>query len=71
MASLLKRKTEGPAASPIVKKQKFIIQEYHTTPQRRSETGEIVWPARKEQIERARVIIKEWCVSIYNHKLDE
>ena len=70
MASLLKRKTEGLEASSTIKKQKAIVQEYHTTPQRRSETGETVWPARKEQIERARAIIKEWCVYIYNRKLD-
>ncbi|KAJ8108084.1 hypothetical protein OPT61_g8418 [Boeremia exigua] len=59
MASPLKRKAEKPAASTVAKKSKVVVPEYHTTPQRRDDTGEVVWPARKEQIERAREIITE------------
>jgi hypothetical protein len=64
MASPLKRKAEKAATSPTTKKQKVVVPEYHSTPQRRDEAGETVWPARKEQIERARDIIKEWYVCI-------
>lgn len=60
MASPLKRKADKSASSAPTKKQKVIIPEYHTATQRRDDAGEIVWPARKEQIERARAIIKEW-----------
>jgi hypothetical protein len=60
MASPLKRKAEKPAASSAAKKQKVIVPEYHTATQRRDSAGEVVWPARSEQIERARNIIKEW-----------
>ncbi|KAH6642357.1 hypothetical protein C7974DRAFT_302198 [Boeremia exigua] len=59
MASPLKRKADQPAASTAAKKQKVVVPEYHTAPQRRDDTGEIVWPARQEQIERAREIIRE------------
>lgn len=62
MASPLKRKADKSAASTPAKKQKVSIPEYHTATQRRDEAGEIVWPARKEQIERAREIIREWHV---------
>lgn len=62
MASPLKRKADKPATSKTTKKAKIVVPEYHTTPQRRDETGEIVWPARQMQIERARDIIKEWYV---------
>lgn len=64
MTSPLKRKAEASTASSTAKKQKVVVPEYHTTPQRRDETGEIVWPARREQIERAREIIKEWYVCL-------
>lgn len=40
-----------------------MVPEYHTTPSRRDEDGEIIWPARTEQIERARGIIQEWYVN--------
>jgi hypothetical protein len=60
MASPLKRKADKSASSAPTKKQKVVIPEYHTATQRRDDAGEIVWPARKEQIERARAIIKEW-----------
>ncbi|KAF3053709.1 hypothetical protein E8E11_011598 [Didymella keratinophila] len=59
MASPLKRKADQSASSAPAKKQKVAIPEYHTAAQRRDDAGEIVWPARKEQIERARAIIEE------------
>ncbi|KZM21339.1 uncharacterized protein EKO05_0008861 [Ascochyta rabiei] len=59
MASPLKRKAEKAAAPSLAKKQKMVVPEYHTAPQRHDETGQVVWPARKQQIERAREIIKE------------
>ncbi|KAF2710751.1 DHH phosphoesterase, partial [Pleomassaria siparia CBS 279.74] len=58
MASPLKRKAET-AASSKVKKTKISVPEYHLAPSRRDESGEIVWPAPQEQIERAREIIRE------------
>ena len=70
MASPLKRKADKPAVSSTAKKQKFIIPEYHKTPQRRDGTGEIVWPARKAQLERAREIIKEWYVHLAKQKFE-
>ncbi len=66
MASPLKRKAEKPASSTVAKKQKVVVPEYHTTPQRRDDSGEVVWPARKQQIERARELITEWYVHLNN-----
>ncbi|CAN9369917.1 unnamed protein product [Alternaria alternata] len=43
-------------------KTKTVVPAYHLTPSRQDESGEIVWPARKEQIERARKIIRN-CAS--------
>jgi hypothetical protein len=60
MASPLKRKADKSASSAPAKKQKVVIPEYHTAVQRRDDAGEIVWPARKQQIVQARNIIKEW-----------
>jgi hypothetical protein len=60
MASTLKRKADQAATSAKPKKQKAAVPEYHITPQRRDGTGEVVWPARKVQIDRARSIITEW-----------
>jgi hypothetical protein len=60
MTSPAKRKAVKSAASPKAKKPKIEIPEYHTTPSRHDEDGEIVWPAPKVQIERAREIIREW-----------
>ena len=60
MASPVKRKAEQAGASTKPKKQKVAVPEYHITPQRRDDTGEVVWPARKAQIDRARDIITEW-----------
>jgi hypothetical protein len=59
MSSPTKRKAES-AEAPKPKKPKIIVPEYHLAPSRRYENGEIVWPAPKEQIERAREIIQEW-----------
>jgi hypothetical protein len=60
MSSPAKRKAESTQTTPKPKKPKITIPEYHLTPSRRDESGEIVWPAPKEQIERAREIIREW-----------
>ncbi|KAF2033432.1 DHH phosphoesterase [Setomelanomma holmii] len=57
--SPLKRKAEKPVSPPRTKKTKIVVPEYHLTPSRRDDSGESVWPARKEQIERAREIITE------------
>jgi hypothetical protein len=58
--SPVKRKAEKPVSPPDTKKAKVMIPEYHLTPPQQDESGEIIWPARKEQIERAREVIKEW-----------
>ena len=60
MASPVKRKADQAATSTKPKKQRVTVPEYHITPQRRDDTGEVVWPARKAQIDRARDIITEW-----------
>ncbi|OTA94338.1 hypothetical protein M434DRAFT_394886 [Hypoxylon sp. CO27-5] len=49
-------------ASPRAKKPRPSVPEYHLTPSIRDESGEIVWPAPKAQIERARNLILE-CAS--------
>jgi hypothetical protein len=59
MAGPAKRKAEQQMSPAVSKKPKVQIPEYHLTPSRRDEDGEIVWPAPKGQIERAREIIKE------------
>ncbi|KAF2878479.1 hypothetical protein BDV95DRAFT_589407 [Massariosphaeria phaeospora] len=59
MAKSLKRKATNTASSPKPKKPKFVVPEYHLSPSRRNEAGEVVWPAPSAQIERAREIIKE------------
>jgi hypothetical protein len=60
MTSPAKRKAESQISGAKVKKAKVVVPEYHTTPSRRDEEGEIVWPAPRGQIERAREIIREW-----------
>jgi hypothetical protein len=60
MMSPLKRKAEKPISPPKTKKAKVVVPEYHLTPSRQDESGGEVWPARKEQIERARELIREW-----------
>jgi hypothetical protein len=64
MMSPLKRKADKPVSPPKSKKPRVVVPEYHPTPSRRDESGENVWPAPEEQIERAREIIKEWYVEI-------
>ncbi|KAI4923836.1 hypothetical protein J4E85_007992 [Alternaria conjuncta] len=65
MSSPAKRKAEKDISPPKPKKTKTAtkakteIPAYHLTPSRQDESGENVWPARKEQIERAREIIRE------------
>ncbi|KAI1208422.1 DHH phosphoesterase [Annulohypoxylon truncatum] len=51
-----------PKTTPRAKKPRPEVPEYHLTPSIRDESGEIVWPAPREQIERARDFIRE-CVS--------
>jgi hypothetical protein len=60
MMSPVKRKAEKAITPPKTKKSKVVVPEYHLTPSRQNESGETMWPAREEQIERAREIIKEW-----------
>jgi hypothetical protein len=60
MMSPMKRKAEKAISPSNTKKTKVVVPEYHLAPSRVNDTGEIVWPARFEQIERARDIIKEW-----------
>lgn len=61
MMSPLKRKAERAISPPAkTKKAKVTIPQYHLTPSQKDGLGEVVWPARKEQIKRARDIIKEW-----------
>lgn len=60
MMSPLKRKADKDIVLPKLKKAKVVVPEYHLTPSRQDESGEIIWPARQKQIERAREIIKEW-----------
>lgn len=65
--SPLKRKADQPVSPPTKsKKSKVTVPEYHLTPSRQDASGEIIWPARKQQIERARHIIKEWYESSRN-----
>jgi hypothetical protein len=60
MMSPVKRKAEKAMSPPRTKKPKVVVPEYHLTPSIQNESGENVWPARGEQIERAREILKEW-----------
>ncbi|KAI1379492.1 DHH phosphoesterase [Hypoxylon crocopeplum] len=49
-------------ATPRAKKPRPEVPEYHLTPSVRDESGEVIWPAPRLQIERARNFILE-CVS--------
>jgi len=62
MASPAKRKAGKPSILPSSKRLKAQGSDYHMTPSKRDGHGQIIWPAPKEQIERARGIIKEWQV---------
>ena len=60
MLSRPKRKAEQSVSSPKSNKPKIVIPEYHLTSSRQDNHGNIIWPAPKDQIERARKIIVEW-----------
>lgn len=55
-----KRKAAGEVRSAGTKKAKYDIPEYHLAPSRRDGSGEIIWPAPKQQIEEARDFILKW-----------
>ncbi|EUC38448.1 glycoside hydrolase family 85 protein [Bipolaris zeicola 26-R-13] len=61
--SPLKRKHEKETSPPKSKKPKVEIPAYHLAQSRQDGSCEIVWPARREQIERARTIIKECAIA--------
>ena len=42
------------------KKERVEVPEYHATPSRRNENGEIVWPVPEDKMEAARSFILEW-----------
>lgn len=69
MSGPAKRKAEKdisplkPKRTKPTTRAKTEIPAYHLTPSRQDESGENVWPARKEQIERAREIIREWYIT--------
>ncbi|KAI0469574.1 DHH family protein [Xylaria cf. heliscus] len=46
------------------KRQRPSVPEYHLTPSLRDETGEVIWPAPKDQIEIAQRFILEWQVDV-------
>lgn len=56
-------------AAPKAKKSRPQVPEYHSTPSLRDESGEIVWPAPKVQIEGARNFILEWSVHNVVHSM--
>lgn len=59
--TLLKRKADDAISLPAkAKKAKAAVPQYHLTPSVQDEVGQPIWPARKEEIKRAREIIKEW-----------
>jgi hypothetical protein len=60
MPSPLKRKLHVQSSQPSSKKLKVAIPEYHTALSQCDGAGEIIWPARKQQIDRARDVIKKW-----------
>ncbi len=43
-----------------IKKPRLQVPEYHLTPSVHDESGEIIWPAPRDQIERARNFILDW-----------
>ncbi|RYP20523.1 hypothetical protein DL767_009426 [Monosporascus sp. MG133] len=58
----MKRAASPSKGTPRAKKPRPKVPEYHLTPSLRDESGEIVWPAPRGQIERARNFILE-CVA--------
>lgn len=53
---------KDPAGAPKAKKAREEEPAYHLTPSVKDELGEIVWPARGNEMENARKIIIEWSV---------
>ncbi|KAI1326907.1 DHH family protein [Xylariaceae sp. FL0255] len=60
--STMKRSAPTGLAAKAKKKPRAEVPEYHLTPSLRDESGEIIWPAPKAQIEGARNFILE-CVA--------
>lgn len=58
----MKRKQPPSKVQPAAKKARPEVPEYHLTPSLKDESGEIIWPAPKEQMQRARETILEWLV---------
>lgn len=57
----MKRKTPGSTTqNKPAKKPREKEPEYHLTPSVKDEDGDIIWPAPKDQMQRARDIILEW-----------
>ncbi|ORY10244.1 hypothetical protein BCR34DRAFT_539741 [Clohesyomyces aquaticus] len=54
-----KRKVTNATSPGISKRPKIAVPEYHLTPSRRDDTGEVVWPAPRAQIDLARARILE------------
>jgi len=55
-----KRKDPFTKPKSPAKKPRPEVPEYHLTPSVKEEDGSIQWPAPRDQMERAREIIKEW-----------
>jgi len=56
-------KRKAPTSSTPTKASKKPREkepDYHATPSLRDQDGDIVWPAPKDQMQRARDIILEW-----------
>lgn len=59
--STMKRKAPSSSSSARApKKPREKEPDYHATPSLRDDDGEIIWPAPKDQMQRARDIILEW-----------
>ncbi|KEY66724.1 hypothetical protein S7711_06772 [Stachybotrys chartarum IBT 7711] len=54
------KRSAASAAGPKAKRLRPAMPEYHMTPSVRDESGELVWPAPRHQIETARNFILEW-----------
>jgi len=54
----MKRKQDQPGSQRPAKKARPEVPEYHLTPSVKDEDGDIIWPAPKDQMSRARDIIK-------------
>lgn len=66
VSSMKRAASSVSKAAPRAKKPRPVIPEYHSTPSLRDESGEIIWPAPKAQIEGARKFILEWSVDSNN-----